>query len=407
MTQRWPKHGIWLIVSTLVLDSIGMGLLLPVLPELINSLSGDPSAVSSHMGYFIGCYSLAQFLFLPLLGSVSDVVGRKPILVLSLLGAAVDYLCMALTSDLTVLYIGRVISGITAASLSVAASSIFDISSHSDRAKNFGKIGAATGLGLIIGPALGGLLSFSGLRAPFFAAALLNLLNLIFIVCFLPETLAPKKRQPRWTIRNPFESIGRILLEPRLLIPVAVYFLLFFANQVHPTNWTLYTQTKFGWTQWEVVLSLTLVGITVAISQGWATGPLVTRLGESTALRIGVLFQIFTFTLFAFITKGWMAYLVMLTCSTSGIAIPTLQSIISRSVPESVQGELQGSLFSLASLTAVVGPFLFSHVFEFFTAPQTAHLFPGAAYLSAGLVASLALILCFFEPTNRRPKCTR
>jgi DHA1 family tetracycline resistance protein-like MFS transporter len=387
------------IFITILLDAIGVGLLIPVLPDVLRRFFTDATSVSSHYGIFIAVYALMQFVASPVLGSLSDHFGRRAILLLSLFGSSIDYLVMAFAPTLGILYAGRVVSGLTGASMTVASSYMADISTDQNRSANFGMIGAAWGFGFIAGPLLGGLLSSHGPTAPFLVAALLNFLNFLFGMFVLPESLIPSRRRKiRYENMNPFKSLRKVLRPSPYMPLIWVYFLLFLAGQVHPANWTLYTQMKFGWSTWQVGLSLSFVGVVVAVSQGWLTRILIPRMGEERALTMGVWIYVVSFVLFGIATQGWMMYAIIVFFALSGVAIPALQSIVARHVPPNEQGELQGSLVSLGSLSSILGPLVFTWLFVKFTKPDAAFYFPGAAYMGAAVICAAALALRF-RPT--------
>ena len=394
------------VFVTILLDAIGLGILIPVLPDVLRRFATTPANVSLYFGYFIGLYALMQFLASPILGTLSDRYGRKPVLLISLLGAGLDYILMAFSPTLLILFIGRLISGLTGASMTVASSYMSDISTEENRTTNFGMIGAAFGVGFIIGPLIGGLLGIIGPKAPFLAAAILNLLNFAFGALILPESL-PKNLRRNITAKslNPFSSLVKILKPSHFVNLIWIYFLIFLAGQVHPVNWTLYTEMKFGWTPWQVGLSLSFVGITIAISQGVLTRYIIPKLGEYKSLTIGLLFYVISFILFGLATRGWMMYAIMIIFSLTGIAIPALQSIVSRHIPANEQGELQGSLVSLGSASSILAPLLFTYLFATFTHSHRFY-FPGAAYAAAGLICILALFIRIMtnDPKNHAPK---
>jgi DHA1 family tetracycline resistance protein-like MFS transporter len=292
------------------------------------------------------------------------------------------------------LFLGRIISGLTGASMTVASSYMADISNDENRSANFGMIGAAWGLGFISGPLLGGAMSFLGPTGPFLAAAALNLINFLFGLFVLPESLASNNRRMIHIKQlNPFASILKVLRPSPILGFIWVYFIIFLAGQVHPVNWTLYTQTKFQWTNWQVGLSLSFVGLMVAISQGGLTRVIIPKLGELRSFTFGVIVYVIGFALFAFASEGWMMYAIMVIFALSGVAMPALQSIIAKQIPANEQGELQGNLVALGSLSSILAPLLFTYLFVTFTSPTAPIYFPGAAYLGASALCVIALIL--------------
>jgi DHA1 family tetracycline resistance protein-like MFS transporter len=377
------------IFVTILLDAIGLGLLIPVMPDVLRRFNADPAFVSSHYGWFLGVYAIMQFVASPVLGSLSDRYGRRGILLVSLLVAGIDYLFMAFAPTLILLYLGRALSGMTGASQTVASSYMADISTDKDRGANFGMIGAAFGVGFILGPGLGGMVSgFLGPKAPFLIAAILNLCNFFWGLFVLPESLdQAHRRQIELKKLNPFRSLGRILKPSAISTLVWVYFILFLAGQVHPVNWTLYTEAKFNWTAQQVGYSLVFVGLCIAFSNAVLTRILIPKLGEDNALRMGLWIYAAGFAGFGLVPQGWMTMAVMIPFSVAGVAMPALQSIVTKHVPKNEQGELQGSLVSLGSLACVIAPLLFTGIYTHFAHPTDGSApFFGSAYVAAGII---------------------
>ena len=390
------------IFVTILLDAMGLGLLIPVLPDVLRRFGTDSTFVSQQFGAFVGVYALMQFVASPVLGSLSDRYGRRPILLVSLLAAGVDYLFMAFAPTLPLLYLGRVIAGLTGASMTVASSYIADISDDKNRSANFGMIGAAWGVGFIAGPLVGGLVSRMGPTAPFIVAAILNMANFVFGVFVLPESLGKdNRRNVKLSRLNPLASVIKVLKPSPFVALIWVYFILCLAGQVHPVNWTLYTQLKFGWTAWQVGLSLSFVGVTIAAANGGLTRVIIPRLGEARSLTFGLVIYVIGFLAFSFASQGWMMYAIMLVFATSGVAMPALQSIVSRHVPSNEQGELQGSLMSLGSLAAVIAPAIYTGLFVRFTRVGDGLYFPGAAYAGAAAICLVALALNLLSTRQR------
>jgi DHA1 family tetracycline resistance protein-like MFS transporter len=393
------------IFATILLDALGIGLLIPVLPDVIRRFGSNPSFVTHYYGYFISVYALMQFVASPVLGSLSDRYGRRSVLLVSLIGSAIDYVLMAFAPTMGLLFIGRVISGLTGASMTVATSYIADVSNDSNRSSNFGLIGAAFGLGFIVGPGAGGLLGHYGPQAPFLAAAGLNLLNFLFGLFVLPESLpAGLRRKISLRRLNPIGSLAKILRPSPILALVWVYLLIYLAGQAHPSVWTLYTEYKFGWSSFQVGLSLSFVGLSIAVAQGGLTRIVIPRWGEERSLAMGLGIYIVCFALFAFATHGWMMYVILSFFALSGVAGPALQSLISKDVPSQEQGELQGTLVSIGSLTSIIGPLLYTWLFASFTKPGARVSFPGIPYLVASFICVLSLAMLMF---SRRRKTLR
>lgn len=372
------------VVITIMLDAIGLGLVIPILPDVIRRFGTDPSFVNHYFGYFISVYALMQFLASPVLGALSDKYGRRSVLLVSLLGAGLDYILMAFAPNLSVLFIGRIISGLTGASMTVASSYIADISDDSNRAANFGMIGASFGIGFIVGPALGGMLASYGHAFTFLVAAALTLLNFFFGLFILPESLPKEMRREVSLSRlNPFKSIHKVLFQSKIMILVWINLFLNLAGQSHPSIWTLYTRYKFGWSALEVGLSLTAVGVAIGFSQGYMVRILVPKFGERKSVSLGILFMGIGFMVYGLATQGWMVYAAIAFFAFTGITIPALQTLISKNTPSSEQGELQGSMVAIASLTAIIGPLLYTELFTAFTAPTAPVIFAGAPYMAA------------------------
>ncbi|UYL09133.1 TCR/Tet family MFS transporter [Bdellovibrio sp. SKB1291214] len=399
MKQKSSSASVRFIFATIFLDALGIGVLIPVFPDVIRRFGHDPSFVNHYYGYFISIYALMQFLASPVLGSLSDRFGRRPVLLVSLLGAGLDYLLMAFAPTLGILFAGRIVSGLTGASMTVASSYMADISDDSNRSANFGMIGAAFGLGFIVGPGLGGILGHYGHQAPFIAAAVFNLLNFAFGYFILPESLdEAHRRKMSWGKLNPFASLMRILFKPGMRVMVWIYFLLYLSGQSHPSIWTLYTQYKFNWSTFEVGLSLSFVGLSVAFVQGYLTRLIVPKWGEMKALNIGIFFSVSAYFGYAFATHGWMLYAVLALTCLNGVTGPASMSLISKDTPPQEQGELQGSLISIASLTSILGPLIYTDVFAKFTSEQASVQFPGSAYFLAGLFSVVSWILFILYP---------
>lgn len=383
------------ILVTVLLDMIGIGLIIPVLPKLVTTMSGGTISEGSYIfGWFVASYALMQFVFAPILGNLSDRFGRRPIILTSLLGAGLDYLLMAFAPNLKWLFVGRVISGITGANISAANAYIADVSAPEDRAKNFGMIGACFGVGFIIGPALGGLLGSYGLKLPFIAAACLNLLNWLYGFFVLPESHAKENRRSfDWKKANPLASLSQLGKYPVALGLTATIALERLAHDSLPATWVLYTTYRFNWTEFDNGLSLALVGIVFAIVQGGLTGHIVSWLGERKAIIYGLMIGSLTFVAYGLSTRGWMLYVAIIFGSIGGVAGPAIQSVITKMVSATEQGAVQGIIASIQSIVAILGPLLATNLFGYFTSAAAPVKLPGAAFLAASLLVAIAALM--------------
>lgn len=390
------------IFITLLLDVTGLGLIIPVFPKLIETLiHGNLSDASRYGGWLTFCYAVMQFIFSPVLGGLSDQFGRRPVLLFSLFGFGIDYILLGFAPTIGWLFVGRTIAGITGASFTTASAYIADISAPEKRAQNFGLIGAAFGVGFILGPAVGGFLGQYGPRVPFFVAACLTLINWLYGFFILPESLAPENRRPfNWKRANPIGSLlqlGRYPVISGLLASLVLIQLAGFAIQ---GTWTFYTMEKFKWDEKAVGLSLGAIGLSVAIVQGGLSRIIVPKLGPYKSVYAGLTCYAIGLICFAFATKSWMMFVFMIPYALGGLAGPSLQAIISGQVPPNEQGELQGGLTSLVSVTAFIGPLIMSNLFAYFTAPTAPVYFPGAPYV-VGAVFSILSALLAWRATGR------
>lgn len=383
------------IFITLLIDIIGIGLIIPVLPALIKEFTNqDYSTASEYTGYLISVYAIMQFIFSPILGGLSDQFGRRPVLLFSLFGFGMDHLLLFFAPSLGWLFLGRVIAGITGGSFTTASAYIADVSPPEKRAQNFGMIGAAFGIGFIIGPTIGGFLGDINIRLPFLVAAILTLLNWLYGYFILPESLAPENRRKfSWKRANPVGTLSNLSKHPAIIGLIAVFVCVQLAGQVHPSTWPLFTMKQFNWTNKEVGFSLGFVGLMVALVQGLLIRSIVPKIGERKAIYIGLMFFSAGFFLFSIANKGWMMYAIMIPFALSGIAGPTIQGLISKQVPPNQQGELQGGITSLVSLTAIFGPLIHTKLFAYFSSPNTTIYFPGAAFLFGSVLGIIALFL--------------
>lgn len=389
------KAAMQFILITVLLDMLGIGIIIPVLPKLVTTLyGGDISAGASIFGWFVASYALMQFVFSPVLGNLSDAYGRRPIILTSLLGAGLDYLFMAFAPTWKWLFVGRIISGLTGANFTAANAYIADVSPPEDRAKNFGLMGACFGVGFIVGPALGGLLGEYGLRVPFLAAAVLNLLNALYGFFVLPESHARENRRPfDFRRANPLASLGGLSRYPVVLGLTATITLERLAHDSLPSTWVLYTTYRFHWTELNNGLSLALVGIMYALVSGGLTGKIVSGLGERRAIIFGLMIGTLTFLAYGLATKGWMLYAMIVVGSLGGVAMPAVQALITKLVSATEQGAVQGVLSSIQAIASILGPLMATNLFAYFTSASAPVPLPGAAFLVSALCCATGALL--------------
>ena len=379
------NRSLFVIITVVALDAIGIGLIFPILPSLLEELTGS-GQVSTVYGLILAAYAAMQFIFSPILGLLSDRIGRRPVMIVSLAGAAIDYLIMAFTPTLGVLVIGRIVAGITSASMSVAGAYIADISEEKDRAQRFSWMSAAFGVGFIIGPVLGGLLSMYFLRAPFLAAAVLNGVNLLLVLTVVKESRVPSRDKLDLKGLNPFAPLKWAFSFPALA-PLLALFLIFAINGDIPgTIAVLYSQANFHWDGVTVGFWLAAFGAFHFLAQAFVTGPLTKRFGERRTLIVGIVADVLAFIGFGFASQGWMAFALSPLSAIGGVGLPALQSLMSAEVSEARQGELQGVLASAQSLTSILGPLIGTTIF-FWTQPY----FVGAVWLVAAALYLLAI----------------
>lgn len=406
------------ILITLFIDILGIGIIIPVLPELIKgfvrqSMSDGDSLVNvdSVAGWYVGVigasYSLMQFLCAPIMGALSDRYGRRPIILASLFGLGVDFLVQGLAPSIGWLFLGRIVAGIMGASFTTANAYIADVSTPENRARNFGLVGVMFGLGFIFGPALGGLLGSIHIRLPFFVSAALALSNWLYGFFVLPESLPPEKRSSFTLAKaNPLGTIGRLNIYPIVAGLAAAFVCMSLAQRGLENVWVLYTGYRFGWNERTNGATLALVGLTAAIVQGGLVRPVIKRFGERRTVMGGLCVSALAFLCYGLATQPWMLLATIVFGSLGGVTGPAIQSIVAGSVDPSEQGKVQGALTSLMSLTNILAPLLFTAgLFSYFTSERAAFRLPGAPFLvgSVLLVAALLIVLRVFAriaPTN-------
>ena len=405
MSNRLP---IIFILITVMLDSMGIGLIMPVMPDLIQELeAGDIAEAALWGGVLATVFAVMQFLFGPTIGSISDRYGRRPVLLIALVAMAFDYVLMAVAGTIWLLVIARIIGGITAATHSTASAYMADISKPEEKSANFGLIGAAFGMGFVFGPILGGVLAEFGTRAPFWGAAVLAMANAIFGYFALPETVTDRIRRPfEWRRANPlgaFKHVGRLPGLGRLLVIFFVYAIAFF---VYPSVWAYFGKLQFGWTPGMIGLSLGAFGIGMAVVQGVLIRPILARIGERNAVLLGLGVDVAAFVALGFVTNGWIALALTPLTALGSIAGPALQGIMSRTASDDQQGELQGALTSINAVASILAPLVMTQAFFYFTRDDAPMYLPGAPFLlSAGLVViAIAIYIPVRKATPPRPK---
>ena len=404
--QTSRKAAMGFIFVTLLIDVMGFGLIIPVLVDLISKLKGIPANEASiYGGYLLTAFAATQFLFSPVIGNLSDRFGRRPVLLFSLFGFGIDYLVLALAPAYGWLFVGRVIAGITGASFTTASAYIADISPDpTTRAKNYGMIGAAFGLGFVLGPALGWVLSSWGLRAPFYGAAILCLLNCTYGYFFLPESLSKENRRSfDWKRANPFGSMKFLAGHPEIGNLAFSFFLIYLAAQAVQSNWTFFTKYRFNWSDGMIYVSLVVVGVLIGGVQGGLTRVVNPKLGNEKSIYVGLLLYTLGLVLFAFASQTWMMFAFLVPYCLGGICGPSLQAVISGHVQPNHQGELQGSLTSLMSITTVIGPLIMNGSFTYFTSGKAPFYFPGIHFI-IGAVCMLMSTLVAYRVLSRERK---
>lgn len=385
------------IFVTLLIDVMGWGLIIPVMADLIAELKHIPiNEASTYGALLLSVFAITQFLFAPVMGNLSDKFGRRPVLLLSLFGFGIDYIILALAPTYGWLFIGRVIAGITGASFTTASAYIADISTEENRAKNFGLIGAAFGLGFVLGPALGALLATWGIRAPFYAAAALCLLNCIYGYFLLPESLSENNRRPfDWKRANPFGSLKFLRSHPEIGGLAFCFFLIYLGAQSVQGNWNFFTIYRFQWTETMVGISLAVVGVLVGAVQGGLTRVINPRIGDEKSIYLGLGLYALGLVLFAVATEGWMMFVFLVPYCLGGICGPSLQSVIAGHVPPNQQGEMQGALTSLMSLTTIIGPLIMNGTFAYFTSAKAPFHFPGIHFLIGAACMMMSIFIAY------------
>ncbi|WP_258609769.1 TCR/Tet family MFS transporter [Mesorhizobium sp. AR10] len=391
---KTARRGLALVFTTLLLDITGIGIIMPVLPTYLRELTGvSVSEAAIEGGWLFFVYAAMQFLFAPLMGNLSDRFGRRPILLASVLTFAIDNLICAVAWSYSILFIGRVLAGISGASYSTASAFIADVSTDENRSKNFGLLGIAFGIGFIIGPVLGGLLGTFGPRVPFWGAALLALINFIVGWFFLPETLEQHhRRRFEWRRANPLGALRQMRNYHGIGWIGLVFFLMTLGHMMYPAVWSFICSYRYGWSEQQIGFSLGVFGLGGALVMGFVLPRVIPRLGEWRTAAIGLAFTALAAFGYAAAWKGWMIYAVIVVTCLEALADPPLRSLAAAKVPPSAQGELQGAMTSLFSITSIITPLLYTGIFAWFTGPSAPVVFGGAPFVLGGVFMTLALV---------------
>lgn len=388
------------VIATTVIDSMGIGLILPVLPSLLREVADIPLADAAlYGGVLVTAFAFMQFIFGPIIGALSDRYGRRPIMLISLLVMALDYIVMALAGAFWILLVGRMIGGVAAATQSTAYAFMADISKPEEKAARFGIIGAAFGMGFVFGPLLGGLLAEFGTRAPFYAAAALAALNLVFGYFVMPETLKDENRRPLSLARaNPFGAFKNVSTSPLLRRLLVLFFLYQVAFMVYPSIWAYYTEARFGWEPRMIGLSLAAFGIAMAIVQGGLIRYILRWLGDRGTILYGLAFNFFAFIILAFVESGFLAIIFIPLIALGAVVTPAVQGMMSRATSDNSQGELQGVLSSTSALATIISPLIMTQIFAAFAREDAAYFLPGAPFLLSMVLMVLCAVVFLATP---------
>lgn len=403
MGKRLP---LFFILCTVAIDAIGIGIIVPVMPDLLLEVAGGTLGEAAVWGGILATvFALMQFVCGPTVGSLSDRFGRRPVLLIALLFMSLDYILMGFANALWILFVGRVIGGITASTPATATAFISDISKPSEKAKNFGLIGAAFGVGFVLGPLFGAFFAEFGTRAPFFAAAAFSFANMLLGYFVLPETVTDKIRRPfEWKRANPLGAFYQIGKLPELKTILIVLLIFQIAFAVYPAIWPFFATEAFGWEPRMIGVSLAAYGIAIALVQGFGIRWVLRYLTERQAVILGLVFEVVGFLGYGFATATWQAFVLIAISSLGGITLPSLQSIAARRAFDNQQGELQGVWASVTSLGFMIAPIIMTQAFYYFTGPEAPAHLPGSPFLLAMILSLAAMALFLFYTREENPK---
>lgn len=393
--SRSTKQAFAFVWITVFLDMVGLGLIMPVLPNVLRALTGaDAAAASVYGGWLLFAYAAMQFLCAPFIGALSDAIGRRPVLLVAVLGLGIDYATTAFAPTVAWLFVGRIVAGMLGASHTTAHAYVADVTAPEDRAKAFGILSSAFGVGYIVGPAIGGLLGDVGPKVPFFVAAGLSLANFVYGLVFLPET-HPKERRKKVRLAavNPFTVLGNVPGSAHVRTLAIALFVLFLGLSVYPSIWSFWAASAHGWSTSTIGLSLATYGICSTLCQAFLAGRITKKLGERRTAIATLAVNVAGFLLTAVATRTWMVFAITVLASPGGIAMPATNAWMSRLTPADEQGRLQGTIGAAESLSSIFGPIMMSQLFG-----ATEHRFPGAPFLLAGALAIVALVVATRAP---------
>lgn len=398
MTGKVSINSINFILIAVLIDAIGLGIIMPVLPELLKDLTGLPlNKAALHGGWLTFCYAVMQFIFMPIIGALSDAYGRRRVLLISLFCLGFDYLFMAVAPTIALLYVGRIISGATGATYATANAYIADIAPPAERAQKFGMIGAAFGIGFVLGPTIGGLLGELGPRVPFYAAAIIALANAVYGLFFVPESLdMAHRRKFEWRRANPFGVLKNISKLPKLGWFLVVIFLFSCAHFVYPSSFSFFTAEKLKWSSGQIGFALGAFGVGSAIVQGGLIRLAIPKLGMINCAVIGIVMNAAAFIGISMAGSGLAAYMYMIPAALGGLANPAITNLMSIRVAKNAQGELQGATGALSGIAMLISPLVMTRLFHHYGGADSIPYFPGAPFMLAGLLTILGLLAFFW-----------
>ncbi|MEQ8557350.1 MAG: TCR/Tet family MFS transporter [Henriciella sp.] len=396
-TRKHGKNAFLFVIVCVAMDMIGFGIIIPVMPSLLEELTGNPAEETIVIaGYLMATYGLLNFVAMPTIGNLSDRFGRRPVLLVSIATLGIDFIIMGLADSVWLLFVGRALTGISSATFSTANAYIADVTEPEERGKAFGMIGAAFGIGFILGPALGGFLGSIDTRLPFFGAAALSILNFLYGAFVLPESLRKEDRRAfNITRANPFGAVKHFSRLPKVAWFIVAFGIFQFAHSVFPSTWNFYADIRYNWSEAQIGLSLAAVGLGSALTQVLLIGPSIKRFGPVRTALGGIVITVFSLTLFSLAVSGWMIYAIIPLSALGGVFGPSLNQVMSGLTPRNAQGELQGATASLNAFSIIFAPLLMTQTLHAFSAADAPVYFPGAAFLLAAILTGLSLIPFF------------